>query len=58
MKCSKCGGSTKVLDSQSDEQGSVYRKRVCTSCDCTFYTEEKYMPNAKYILNALRNKKG
>lgn len=39
MRCKKCKGKTRVVDSRatSDE---VIRRRVCTDCGCQCYTRE------------------
>ena len=39
MKCSKCGGKTKVLDG-SFSPDEIYRKRGCKACGYKFYTIE------------------
>ena len=39
MKCSKCGGDTKVNTSIKDGE-KVLRQRKCISCKNKFYTEE------------------
>lgn len=39
MKCSKCGGNTKVIVSAKDGE-KVLRQRECISCKKKFYTEE------------------
>lgn len=39
MRCGRCGGITKVLDSRSVEEGT-FRKRLCEGCGRVFYTAE------------------
>ena len=39
MKCDKCGGESRVVDSRS-KKGVTYRRRVCKGCGRVFYTEE------------------
>lgn len=39
MNCPKCNSKTKVVDSRSLEEGQ-FRKRVCSQCGYTFFTEE------------------
>ena len=39
MNCPVCGETTYVLGSKADCE-SVHRKRRCSECNYTFYTEE------------------
>ncbi len=39
MKCSNCGGDTKVIQTAKDGE-KVLRQRTCLSCKNRFYTEE------------------
>lgn len=39
MKCTKCGGNTKVNLTAKDGN-KVLRQRTCVSCKNRFYTEE------------------
>lgn len=50
MRCIKCGGMTKVIDSRSIEEGT-FRKRRCEGCGREFYTEE-YETDTREGLNA------
>lgn len=38
MKCTNCGGRTKISEGIRKEDMS-YRKRVCTKCGFSFYTK-------------------
>ena len=40
MKCSKCGGKTRVEDVVHIPSGEIYRQRGCTKCGRSFYTKE------------------
>lgn len=39
MKCKKCGGSTRVVETGKNNI-AVYRKRVCKVCKEVVFTEE------------------
>lgn len=41
MKCPYCGCESKVLESRHTEEGSIRRRRECTSCTKRFNTFEK-----------------
>ncbi len=40
MNCTSCGKSTQVKDSRAFEDNQVRRRRVCTSCELSFYALE------------------
>ncbi len=41
MKCPKCNGSLRVLDTvHNDKENETYRARKCVVCDHTFFTVE------------------
>lgn len=50
MKCQKCGGRLKVIDTVHTDENEIYRKRKCIDCEHTIYTAE-YMifPNAEFM---------
>lgn len=43
MKCTKCGGSTRVLLTYQNADNTIRRRRVCrkTGCQYRFTTREK-----------------
>ena len=41
MKCPKCNGPLRVLDTvQNDRENEIYRARKCIECGHTFFTVE------------------
>lgn len=41
MKCSECGGRTRVINTAfSEDDGITYRQRLCLNCGRFIYTEE------------------
>jgi transcriptional regulator NrdR family protein len=40
MKCSQCGGKTKVLMVRIDSKQTVHRRKKCVDCGYVFYTKE------------------
>ena len=38
--CADCGALTEVVDIRTKRNGTVWRKRKCTSCGYTFHTTE------------------
>lgn len=54
--CPKCDTRTSVLDSRQDIDGSVRRRRACTSCKLRFTTQEVVIKAdiAKYENQRLR----
>lgn len=50
MKCPKCEGKVRVVDSVNTQYNEVLRKRLCTVCNETFYTCECVAyPDAQFI---------
>jgi transcriptional regulator NrdR family protein len=47
MRCPKCGGATRVVDSRKVE-GSCYRRRVCTRCEEVVETREDLVSREEY----------
>lgn len=45
MKCPKCEGKTKVIDTVHGSSNEVYRRRKCLECDHRFYTQESEAVN-------------
>lgn len=39
-KCMDCGGKTVVVDSRTQENGTILRRRVCSKCGTRFNTIE------------------
>ena len=58
MNCQRCNGKTKVVDCVNTNN-SVIRRRKCTICGHSFYTEEISSNNneLKSTLNKLRHGK-
>lgn len=55
MRCEKCGGEAKVVD--SGKRGKyVFRKRKCSSCGYVFFTRELPDSKAGVFLRRARNK--
>ena len=40
MKCEKCSGKLRVIDSVNSPDNVIYRKRKCVNCGFIFYTIE------------------
>lgn len=40
MKCPKCGGAATVQRTEKQSDGSIMRRRLCTSCGHKFLTKE------------------
>lgn len=40
MKCSQCGGKTKVIMVRTDNKQIVHRRKKCVDCGYAFYTKE------------------
>lgn len=40
MRCPKCSGRVKVVDTTNSEENEIYRKRKCLDCGHVFYTTE------------------
>lgn len=47
MKCSKCGGTTRVIDSRPNCE-AVFRKRKCCDCNTVMYTSEYETDNSEF----------
>ena len=46
MKCIRCGNlESKVLDTRTQEDGTIRRRRECTKCETRFTTCEKIVKN-------------
>lgn len=44
MKCSKCNGDIRVVDSVHTPDNETIRKRKCKKCGYIFYTVEEEAP--------------
>lgn len=52
MKCSNCGGKVTVVDTvKNSDTNEIYRHRVCTVCDNTFYTIESEIKTTPEFMN-------
>ena len=50
MRCPKCCGLTKVLDTRNSmEVSEVYRRRICCKCEHQFYTIEAVAEKVRYF---------
>lgn len=45
MKCKKCGGETRVIDSRCNNSSGIRRRRICEQCGERFTTIEKPKEN-------------
>ena len=54
MKCTECGGKTKVLESGLWEDG-FHRRRKCMKCGKEFYTSEAISSKAKFSLRVAKS---
>lgn len=54
MKCNRCGNlESKVLDTRTQEDGTIKRRRECTKCAARFTTIEKIEKNDDiYVVKA------
>lgn len=41
MQCPTCGGNTRVIDSRSNDEGAIRRRRECLDCEFRFTTFER-----------------
>lgn len=40
MRCTDCGGATRVIDVRSRRKGEIYRRRMCRACGFRFSSFE------------------
>ncbi|WP_418461870.1 hypothetical protein [Frisingicoccus sp.] len=45
MKCPKCNGETRIINSRLKEWNEVYRRRKCLGCGFRFSTMERIIGN-------------
>ena len=51
MKCPKCGGEVKLLESINTPSNEIYRKRKCKDCKKIFYTIEFEVEDNKRFMD-------
>lgn len=51
MKCPKCGGEIKLLESINTPSNEIYRKRKCKDCKKIFYTIEFEVEDNKRFMD-------
>lgn len=45
MRCPKCSGAVRAIDTRRTEENEIYRKRKCVACRHVFYTLEFEVEN-------------
>lgn len=53
MKCPTCGARAEVVDSRPRPDGTIRRRRACTSCDERFTTLERTRVNDAMLASQL-----